>query len=166
MEYCNLGPLHHYVAERRHATQLGQQQADRERQHQQHMQQPHFGRSSGDDGNSAAADTTGPLTNASNVYPSGPIRHAASSQGGLLAQLQSSGSNSSSGVLQAGVLAGLATGPVEFSTTLATLVEVASALQYLHSLGFIHCDLKPENVLLKVRRADTLELGQRGGGGV
>ncbi len=31
----------------------------------------------------------------------------------------------------------------------ATLLEVALALRHMHSLHVVHCDLKPQNVLLK-----------------
>ena len=32
---------------------------------------------------------------------------------------------------------------------IATLQDVAVAMVYLHAQGFIHCDLKQENILLK-----------------
>ncbi|GLI68191.1 hypothetical protein VaNZ11_012534 [Volvox africanus] len=161
MEYCNLGPLHHYVAERRYAQQLAQQQAERDRQqHQQQSPQPgEKGVGSGDvapeaAGITAAADgswnsTPAPTTSATGATTNGggAVPALATGAGTSLGQ---SGSNSSSGYLPANAV----TGPMEFSTTLATLLEVASALQYLHSLGFIHCDLKPENVLLKANPAD------------
>ncbi len=31
----------------------------------------------------------------------------------------------------------------------ATLLEIALALRHMHSLALVHCDLKPQNVLLK-----------------
>ncbi|KAG1656211.1 hypothetical protein FOA52_011341 [Chlamydomonas sp. UWO 241] len=40
-------------------------------------------------------------------------------------------------------------------TLLLTLIEVASALGYLHSLGVVHCDMKPPNVLLKSSTNDA-----------
>ncbi|GAX73009.1 hypothetical protein CEUSTIGMA_g461.t1 [Chlamydomonas eustigma] len=38
---------------------------------------------------------------------------------------------------------------VDMVIVLSLLLEVAGAMQYIHSGGFIHCDLKPENILLK-----------------
>lgn len=37
---------------------------------------------------------------------------------------------------------------------LVTLLEVANALSYLHSMGVVHCDLKPANCLLKGSTSD------------
>ncbi|GLC40874.1 Receptor-interacting serine/threonine-protein kinase 3 [Pleodorina starrii] len=166
MEYCNLGPLHHYVAERRYAQQLAQQQAERDRQQQQQAgggggaagavsgPAPSTAPGSGDAAPESAAAAAGGAGGegwcpAASGAASGPAV-VATNGGGTCGGLGASGSNSSSGCLPAGAV----TGPVEFSTTLATLLEVASALQYLHSLGFIHCDLKPENVLLKASPGD------------
>lgn len=39
--------------------------------------------------------------------------------------------------------------------------QVASALGAMHSLGFVHCDLKPNNILLNaVRQAKVIDFGQ------
>ncbi|KXZ55457.1 hypothetical protein GPECTOR_2g1006 [Gonium pectorale] len=166
MEYCNLGPLHHYVAERRYAQQLSQQQQqadkDKERAQQQQAGVPGAGGGpgtptaglSGDGDAGRAAAAAGVATLACGIgalTDSGAPTAYHSATGGLGT---ASGSNvissGSSGCLPSGAV----TGPVEFNTTLTTLLEVASALQYLHSLGFIHCDLKPENVLLKANPGD------------
>lgn len=40
-------------------------------------------------------------------------------------------------------------------TLLLTLIEVASAMGYLHRMGVVHCDLKPANVLLKSSNIDS-----------
>ena len=37
------------------------------------------------------------------------------------------------------------------STILPVVLQIASALQYVHNQGFIHCDVKPENMLLGTR---------------
>ncbi|KAG2426463.1 hypothetical protein HXX76_011693 [Chlamydomonas incerta] len=162
MEYCNLGPLHHYVAERRYAQQLGQQQAEKERLAAAAAAvAPHAaGGAAAADGPAAASGGEAAAATAAGQPGSGegggagpanggspPTTGWGSGPGGAPGQ---STSSSSSGCLPAGAV----TGPVEFGTTLATLLEVASALQYLHSLGFIHCDLKPENVLLKASPGD------------
>jgi serine/threonine protein kinase len=39
-------------------------------------------------------------------------------------------------------------GKVHFQKVVLTMLELASALKYLHALGILHCDLKPGNVLL------------------
>ncbi|KAG2452407.1 hypothetical protein HYH02_002650 [Chlamydomonas schloesseri] len=172
MEYCNLGPLHHYVAERRYAQQLGQQQAEKERAAAATAAaaaaaaqaggsatagstpdgHPATGGEAAGAGQPASGEGGGaPSTNGGSLPPTAQGGSASSGNAGAAAGvLGASTSSSSSGCLPPGAV----TGPVEFSTTLATLLEVASALQYLHSLGFIHCDLKPENVLLKASPGD------------
>ncbi|PNW80138.1 hypothetical protein CHLRE_08g379500v5 [Chlamydomonas reinhardtii] len=182
MEYCNLGPLHHYVAERRYAQQLGNQQAEKERVAAAAAVAAHRASRSGNasanaaaaaaaaegnpasGGDVAAAATGQPASgenggggsgtaNGGSPPPTAPGGGPSSGHGAAVAAAalgHSTTSGSGSGCLPAGAV----TGPVEFGTTLATLLEVASALQYLHSLGFIHCDLKPENVLLKASPGD------------
>jgi len=52
---------------------------------------------------------------------------------------------------------------------LLTLVEVASAMAYLHRMGIVHCDIKPGNVLLRSSHLDprgfTTKLSDFGGSG-
>ncbi|KAL6746275.1 kinase-like domain-containing protein [Haematococcus lacustris] len=44
---------------------------------------------------------------------------------------------------------------VHMRTLLLTLIEIASAMGYLHRMGVVHCDLKPANVLLKSSNMDS-----------
>lgn len=36
-----------------------------------------------------------------------------------------------------------------------TLIEISSAMSYLHSMGVVHCDMKPANVLLRSSNIDS-----------
>eukprot|EP00198_Chlamydomonas_reinhardtii_P003354 XP_001692690.1 predicted protein [Chlamydomonas reinhardtii] len=44
---------------------------------------------------------------------------------------------------------------ISFRSVLLTLLEVALALRHMHSLHLVHCDLKPQNVLLKSNPRDS-----------
>lgn len=46
------------------------------------------------------------------------------------------------------------------------LIEVAQAIQHLHSLKLIHCDIKPENVLLKSDGSKPIGFVTKVGGGM
>ncbi|GAX83961.1 hypothetical protein CEUSTIGMA_g11385.t1 [Chlamydomonas eustigma] len=43
---------------------------------------------------------------------------------------------------------------INIRALLLTLIEIASAMGYLHSMGVVHCDMKPANVLLKSSNND------------
>jgi len=43
---------------------------------------------------------------------------------------------------------------VNMRSLVLTLIEIASAFEYLHRMGVVHCDLKPANVLLKSSKND------------
>lgn len=46
--------------------------------------------------------------------------------------------------------------------TKSVVKQVVQGLQYVHSSGFVHCDIKPENVLLFGRRAKLCDFGLAG----
>lgn len=47
-----------------------------------------------------------------------------------------------------------ADGTTDVGSVCFVLIEIAAALAHIHSLGIIHCDLKPQNVLLKADDCD------------
>jgi serine/threonine-protein kinase len=51
--------------------------------------------------------------------------------------------------------------PPDLMATLDCFIEVAHALHALHTLGYVHCDLKPANILLsETGRIKVIDLGQ------
>lgn len=125
MEYCNLGPLHHYMAERRFVRQMSLNPSTTE------------------------GDTTGA---GRGMPPGSPM--ALSGQLGVSGRL-GSGTSPHVGGAAAELQAQWPLAQVDMPMIIATLMEVAEAMAYLHSCGFIHCDLKPENILLKVSAGDS-----------
>jgi len=106
MEYCNLGPLHHFVAERRFLRQPLKSDGEEVE-------------CMDGDADAAAGTSAAPTTTPKEQPPPLSVPDQ-----------------------------------VDVPQVLITLCEVATAMQYLHSCGFIHCDLKPENILLKVAQSD------------
>jgi serine/threonine-protein kinase PknG len=50
-------------------------------------------------------------------------------------------------------------GPLPVSEALAYLIEVLPALGYLHSLGLLYCDFKPDNVIRTEEQLKLIDLG-------
>ncbi|EFJ53200.1 hypothetical protein VOLCADRAFT_86237 [Volvox carteri f. nagariensis] len=108
---------------------------------------PSFGRISAGSNTATASVALGPLS-AALLKPSKPLAPKVHT-----------------GVDAAGGTSPLPPDLLHMDFIVATLSEVAAALQYMHAQGFVHCDLKPENVLLKEannRRGFTAKLADFG----
>lgn len=44
---------------------------------------------------------------------------------------------------------------INMRALILTLIEISSAMSYLHSMGVVHCDMKPANVLLRSSNIDA-----------
>ncbi len=53
----------------------------------------------------------------------------------------------------------LASGPIPFRKTVAIAAQIADALARAHTLGIVHCDLKPENLMVSGDTAKILDFG-------
>lgn len=81
--------------------------------------------------------------------------------GKLLTQLADAAANgrpdvslSTQDATGAGALERGAGARINLHALLLTLIEIGSALSYLHRMGVVHCDIKPANVLLKSSNHD------------
>lgn len=50
-------------------------------------------------------------------------------------------------------------GPLPVEEALRIAIEVADALRYAHAHGVVHCDIKPENILLEAEHAVVADFG-------
>jgi serine/threonine protein kinase len=53
---------------------------------------------------------------------------------------------------EAGTLRDLIERSLDFKTSINLVIEILGGLHHAHSLNIIHCDIKPENILLKVTK--------------
>ena len=53
----------------------------------------------------------------------------------------------------------LASGPIAFRKAVAIAAQIADALARAHAIGIVHCDLKPENLMVSGETAKILDFG-------
>jgi serine/threonine protein kinase len=51
--------------------------------------------------------------------------------------------------------------PPDLASTLDTFIQAAAGLKYMHNLGFVHCDIKPNNILRSTKgEVKVIDYGQ------
>lgn len=123
MEYCNLGTISQLLADRRFMRNVG----------------------------SSGTGSMGPAPGAAAAFKPGSWQRDSplTAPGGPFAGTQGA-SQPTPAVRRAKSMVLM---EVCLDAILPPLIDVASAMQYLHSCDIVHCDLKPENLLVKVSAA-------------